>query len=101
MGVKVTFLRDTEEGGNGARRGGTPMPAAQPVTLVPKAAIRVEGDQSYAFVVSGGIVDRRAIKTGGADGDRVEVVAGLRAGDRVVVSPPATLAAGAIVTEKQ
>ena len=101
MGVKVTFLRDTEEGGNGARRGGAPMPAAQPVTLVPKAAIRVEGDQSYAFVVSGGVVDRRAIKTGGADGDRVEVVAGLRAGDRVVVSPPATLAAGAMVTEKQ
>ncbi len=101
MGVKVTFLRDTEEGGSGARRGGAPMPAAQPVTLVPKAAIRVEGDQSYAFVVSGGVVDRRAIKTGGADGDRVEVVAGLRAGDRVVVSPPATLAAGAMVTEKQ
>ncbi len=102
MGVKVTFLRDTEEGGNGsARRDGAPMPAAQPVTLVPKAAIRVEGDQTYAFVVSGGIVDRRAVKTGGADGDRVEVVAGLRAGDRVVVSPPPTLVAGAMVTEKQ
>ena len=102
MGVKVTFLRDTEEGGNGsARRDGAPMPAAQPVTLVPKAAIRVEGDQTYAFVVSGGIVDRRAVKTGGADGDRVEVVAGLRAGDRVVVSPPPTLVTGAMVTEKQ
>jgi RND family efflux transporter MFP subunit len=102
MGVKVTFLRDTEEGGNGsARRDGAPMPAAQPVTLVPKAAIRVEGGQTYAFVVSGGIVDRRAVKTGGADGDRVEVVAGLRAGDRVVVSPPPTLVAGAMVTEKQ
>ena len=30
-------------------------------------------------------VDRRAITTGGADGDRVEVIAGLNAGERVVV----------------
>jgi RND family efflux transporter MFP subunit len=101
MGVKVTFLRDSEEGGNGSpRRDGAPMPAAHPVTLVPKAAIRVEGDQTYAFVVSGGLVDRRAIKTGGADGDRVEVVAGLRAGDRVVVSPPPALAAGMAIVER-
>jgi multidrug efflux pump subunit AcrA (membrane-fusion protein) len=42
-------------------------------------------------------VDRRAITTGGADGDRVEVTAGLNAGERVVVSPPAELSAGALV----
>ena len=68
------------------------------MTLVPKAAIRTEGNQSYAFVVSSaGVVERRAVKVGGADGDRVEVLAGLSAGERVVVSPPPALTSGASV----
>ena len=88
MGVKVTFLRDA---------GTADLPAARPVALVPKTAIRAEGNQSYAFVVAGGVVDRRAVTTGGADGDRVEVLAGLRAGERVIVSPPPALTSGARV----
>ncbi len=97
MGVKVTFLRqaaDTEKGGAQAR-------AAQPVTLVPSAAIRRDGDQAYAFVVTGDVVDRRAVKTGGTDGDRLEVLAGLRAAERVVVSPPPGLIAGARVVVRE
>jgi len=91
MGVKVTFLRDA---------GTADPPAARPVALVPKAAIRTEGNQSYAFVVAGGVADRRAVTTGGVDGDRVEVLAGLRAGERVIVSPPPTLTSGARVVEQ-
>jgi len=75
-------------------------PAARPVTLVPKAAIRTENNQAYAFVVGNDLVDRRAVKTGGADGDRVEVLAGLNPGERVVVSPPAGLRSGMTVTVK-
>jgi HlyD family secretion protein len=90
MGVKVTFLRDNEEA----------APAARPMNLVPKGAIRTEGTQSYVFVVLNDRVDRRAITTGGADGDRVEVTAGLNAGERVVVSPPAELSAGALVVPR-
>ena len=68
------------------------------MALVPKSAIRAEGSQSYAFVVSGeGLVDRRAVSVGGADGDRVEVIAGLTSGERVVTSPPPALAGGARV----
>ena len=89
MGVKVTFLRE----------GDADTPAAQSVTLVPKDAIRSEGDQSYAFVIENGRVDRRAVKTGGVDGDRLEVLAGLRSGERVVVSPPAGLTPGTMVIE--
>jgi RND family efflux transporter MFP subunit len=91
MGVKVTFLRNA--GPPEAER-----VAAQPVTLVPTAAIHTEGEQAYAFVVQGDVVDRRAVKTGGSDGDRLEVLAGLRSGERVVVSPPPDLASGARVT---
>jgi RND family efflux transporter MFP subunit len=90
MGVKVTFLRNSEDA----------APAARPVTLVPKAAIKTDGKQSYVFVVVNERVDRRAITPGGADGDRVEVVAGLNAGDRVVVSPPAELSAGSLVVTR-
>jgi len=87
MGVKVTFLRDNEDA----------APVARPVTLVPKAAIKTDGKQSYVFVIVNDRVDRRAITTGGADGERIEVVAGLNAGEKVVVSPPAELSAGALV----
>jgi len=90
MGVKVTFLRDKEDG----------APAARAVTLVPKAAIKIEGKQSYVFVVAGDRADRRAITTGGTDGDRIEVIAGLNTGERVIVSPPPELATGALVTTR-
>jgi len=94
MGVKVTFLREADDQAGEA--------AARPVTLAPKAALKTEGDQTYAFVVdTQGVVDRRAVKAGGADGDRVEILAGLRSGERIVVSPPATLTAGAHVVEKK
>jgi HlyD family secretion protein len=96
MGVKVTFLR-TDSAASGAEGG---LSGAPPVTLVPKAAIRAEGEQAYAFVVDNGVVDRRAVRTGGMDGDRLEVLAGLRAGERVVLSPPTELASGTQVTVK-
>jgi RND family efflux transporter MFP subunit len=91
MGVKVTFLRETED---------SSAPAARPVTLVPKSAIKTDGSTSYAFVVVNDRVDRRAVTTAGTDGDRVEVVAGLNAGERVVVSPPAELSAGSLVVTR-
>jgi len=90
MGVKVTFLRENED----------TAPAARPVTLAPKAAIKTDGKQSYVFVVVNDRVDRRAITTVGTDGERVEVIAGLNPGDRVVVSPPAELSAGALVVSR-
>jgi RND family efflux transporter MFP subunit len=93
MGVKVTFLRDAEQG--------EAQVAARPVMLVPKAAITTAGNQAYAFVVSSaGVVDRRAVTTGGIDGDRLEVLAGLNGGERVVMSPPATLTSGVRVSEQ-
>jgi RND family efflux transporter MFP subunit len=91
MGVKVTFLRE-EEGGA--------APVARAVTLVPQAAVKTEGNASYVFVVRQNSVERRAIKTGGTDGDRLEVLAGLSGGDQVVISPPPELAEGMLVTIK-
>jgi len=97
MGVKVTFLKDETDSKN-------PSPAvmgAQPTVLVPKAAIVNSGGQEIVFVVKNDHVERVAIKVGGNDADRMEVLAGLSAGDRVVVSPPPTMANGALVTIKK
>ncbi len=91
MGVKVNFLRE---------EGDQTTPAARPITLVPKGAVRTDNNQSFVFLITGETVERRAVKVGGADGDRLEVLAGLNPGDRVVVSPPATLVNGAMVRVK-
>lgn len=92
MGVKVTFLRDADD---------TDAPAAQAISLVPKTAVKTEGDQSMVFVVrADNTVERRAVRIGGTDGERQEIVAGLRAGERVVVVPPPALVDGARVVVK-
>jgi RND family efflux transporter MFP subunit len=83
MAIKVTFLRDGDDG--------TATDGRQPVPLVPRPAIKTIGTDNFAFVVRGDAVERRAIRVGGTDGDRVEVLAGLQPGDRVVLSPPPTL----------
>ena len=87
MGVKVTFLRPTPTR-TATRLGRAPTP------LVPKAAIQTANGQTFVFVVHADTVERRAVKVGGTDGDRLEVLAGLQAGDRVVLSPPAGLKDG-------
>ena len=89
MAIKVTFLREA---------GDAAAPAALPTALVPRPAIKTVGADSFAFVVRGDAVERRAVRLGGTDGDRVEVLAGLQSGDRVVLSPPSTLADGSKVT---
>ncbi|MDP1570219.1 MAG: efflux RND transporter periplasmic adaptor subunit [Vicinamibacterales bacterium] len=91
MGVKVTFLRASGE---------ADAPAARAVSLVPKSAVRVDNGQSYVFVVRQNAVERRAIQTAGTDGERLEVTAGLTAGDRVVVAPPPTLVDGQSIVIK-
>jgi RND family efflux transporter MFP subunit len=92
MGVKVTFLRGAEAAADAT--------AAQPVTLAPKSAVRTEGDATFAYVIRGDVLERRAVQVGGADGERVEVRAGLKPGDRVVVAGPADLKDGAKVRVK-
>lgn len=92
MGVKVTFLREA---------GGAEPASIQPVALVPKSAVKSEGKLSHVFVVRpDSTVERRAVRTGGSDGERLEVLAGLQPGERVVATPAPTLADGARVAAK-
>ena len=85
--IKVTFLA------RGGRR--QPLPSAQPTTLVPQGRrSRPTAPTASRSSCAATRVERRAVRLGGTDGDRVEVLAGLQSGDRVVLSPPPTLADG-------
>jgi RND family efflux transporter MFP subunit len=94
MGVKVTFLREEED-----TSGQDATPRVRAVA-VPKTAVRTENGQSFVFVVKGNVVERRAVKVGGTDGDRLEVIAGLQTGEQVVSPLPADLQDGAMVVVK-
>ena len=90
MAIKVKFLRPPEE----------KDVATTAVPLVPATAVKKDGAGQYVLLVTGDTVERRTVRTGNTDGDRLEVLGGLRAGDRVVLSPPPALAAGMKVKSK-
>jgi RND family efflux transporter MFP subunit len=94
MGVKVTFLREEEDT---ASQDGAVRNRA---VMVPKAAVRTENSQTVVFVVKGDLVERRAVKVGGTDGDRVEILAGLQSGEQVVSPVPSDLQDGALAVVK-
>jgi RND family efflux transporter MFP subunit len=78
MGIKVAFLDVTESSQD--------APTAQ--SLVPTEAVRTEAGQSVVFVIDGDAVERRAVTVGREIGTEVEVVAGVTAGEQVVVAGP-------------
>jgi HlyD family secretion protein len=90
MGVKVAFFETPD----------TPEAASRPTLLVPKTALRTADGQSIVFVVREDRVERRAVKVGTSEGDQIEIVSGLNAGERVVVEGPDTLVDGTRVKEQ-
>jgi hypothetical protein len=64
---------------------------------VPRAALRDDHGQQVVFVLRGDRVERRAVRVAPAPGDEAVVIAGLTAGDQVVVEGPADLADGSKV----
>jgi RND family efflux transporter MFP subunit len=93
MGVKVSFFNE--------RQPETTSDAPpKPRLVVPKAAVRSDAGQSVVFVVREERAERRAVTTGPADGEQVEIVSGLNAGERIVVEGVNGLADGARVRER-
>jgi RND family efflux transporter MFP subunit len=86
MGVKVSFLREEEPAKAAV------APAAR--FEVPKAAVRSVDGRTIVFVVRDDHLERRAVRTGNEDGDAMEVLSGVTAGERVVIEGPPTLQDG-------
>ncbi len=92
MGIKVTFLgREVE----------TKKGELAPSALVPKDAVREENGKKIVFLLKNDHVERRAVTTGGMRGDVAEILAGLAAGDTVVVKGPENLRDGQAVEIKK
>jgi len=91
MGVKVSFLAEEEAEEEAEAKPAAEKPA---VLVVPAAAVRDLDGQEVVFVVTGGMVEERAVRTGERRGEKVVVEAGVEAGERVVVEGPAEIADG-------
>jgi hypothetical protein len=92
MGVKVAFLGDEKKDAGAA--------AGRPVVVIPRAALRKDGDRDVVFVIQGSRAERRAIGVAAGTGDEAVVTSGLAAGERVVVEGPADLKDGAAIAIK-
>jgi RND family efflux transporter MFP subunit len=59
--------------------------------LIPKQAVLEEDDEAAVFVIQDSVAVRRAVTTGYADGDRIEILDGVTRGERIVITGQATL----------
>ena len=64
------------------------------VVVVPRDAVANRGVRSVVFVLDGQRVSRRDVRLGLGDDDKVQILEGLTAGDRVVVRGLETLTDG-------
>jgi RND family efflux transporter MFP subunit len=92
MGVKVAFLGDEPEQKSGA---------ASSTVIIPQSAVRDQNGSKTVFLVKEDHVERRAVKLGAVQGTDQQVLAGLVAGDTVVVKGPADLHDGQAVEIKK
>ncbi|MCA2968242.1 MAG: efflux RND transporter periplasmic adaptor subunit [Acidobacteriaceae bacterium] len=67
------------------------------VLAVPRAAVETQGQLQSVMVEEGGVARARLVSLGAAREDTVEVLSGLRAGDRLILPRPAGLIDGAPV----
>lgn len=67
-----------------------PLPQNQPVETVlavDTSAVIQENNLNYVWIIRGGLVHKREIKTGAMLGSQVSVLSGLKENDRVVMNP--------------
>jgi len=64
------------------------------VVTVPRAALLYAGEQPYLFIAAGAKAQRRDVKIGVQDGEEVEIIAGVKAGEQVVVAGNSVLEDG-------
>jgi len=91
MGIKVTFLGSEPD----------KLTGVAPAALIPSGAVRDESGRKIVFLVKDNQLERRAVSVGNARGGDAEIMAGLVAGDTVVVKGPADLHDGEAIQIKK
>jgi membrane fusion protein (multidrug efflux system) len=76
-------------------------PDARDALMIPEAALMPEQSRQFLFVVEDGRATRREVRIGRREPGRVEVVAGLKPGERVVVEGTQKVREGGAVRELQ
>ena len=93
MGVRVSFLSAKPAAG----ADGAPPPAPKGVLVPPQALLQRDGG-TVVFVVADGRVQQRSVKPAAGDiGGQKLLPDAVKAGERIVVSPPESLKDGAAV----
>jgi RND family efflux transporter MFP subunit len=82
MSVRITFLEPLEP------------TSGRPAVLVPRRAVREDGEVRWAWVVADGRARRTPVTLGRDFGDQVQVTTGLSGGETVVVGEPGPLRDG-------
>src|SRR5450631_3532262 len=75
MGVRVSFLAEASDAGGQTATG----------VSLPVAAVQGSGSTGVVFVVRDSTLERRAVRLGAGNSERVTVTSGLAAGERVAV----------------
>jgi RND family efflux transporter MFP subunit len=91
MGVKVRFLDAAPPD----------AAAAKPTARVPTSAVARDGNQPIVWVVRDNSVGRRAVRLGATHGEETDVLAGVSAGEVVVLKPVSQLRDGSRVHIKK
>lgn len=91
MGIKVTFLGEQQ----------VQQSSTRPGVLIPQSALHDEAGKKIVMIVKGDKAERRAVTFGGNRGSDAEIVAGLAAGDQVIVRGPDNLRDGQAVEIKK
>ena len=86
MGIKVTFLGAEQKKEAGA-----------PTILIPQSAVRDDNGKKIVFLVKNDKAERRAVTVGGNRGSDTEIIAGVTAGDTLVIKGPENLHDGQTV----
>ena len=85
MGIKVTFLGEEQAQKNSQSAN---------AVLVPEGAVRDDQGKKIVFLVKDNHAERRAVTVGGKRGEDAEIIAGVTAGDNVIVKGPPNLQDG-------
>ncbi len=87
MGVRVAFLGEAPDAG-GAHAAGAGV-------ALPPGAVQSSGETGVIYVLHDSTVERRAVRLGASNGERVVILAGVTPGERVAVGDLSKLKDGA------